>query len=286
LNRFSAAAAAPLLDVVLFCALTGGGFALRIAAREDELLHAYGPRTQMRKELRLLSRITDAQRGRYEIEFEVAEVFYYSATDALLHLAVTGVHHRKMRRASPRVAVSERAHARVLFCRTLPRDSRLDLRVLDLTDPKAAAAAARGFELDAPLFVISVAAQLAGMHAQTLRSYDREGLVSPGRTTGGGRRYSQRDIELLREVQKLSQDEGVNRAGIRRIIELEALVDALREQVADLAAEVTMLREELLESRMDAANAAANAIAGLRRDVVPWQESSTALVAWRRQRRG
>ena len=144
----------------------------------------------------------------------------------------------------------------------------------------------RGFEMDAPLFVISVAAQLAGMHAQTLRSYDREGLVSPGRTTGGGRRYSQRDIELLREVQKLSQDEGVNRAGIRRIIELEALVDALREQVADLAAEVTMLREELLESRMDAANAAANAIAGLRRDVVPWQESSTALVAWRRQRRG
>ena len=53
-----------------------------------------------------------------------------------------------------------------------------------------------GFEMDAPLFVISVAAQLAGMHAQTLRSYDREGLVSPGRTAGGGRRYSHRDIEL------------------------------------------------------------------------------------------
>ncbi len=88
--------------------------------------------------------------------------------------------------------------------------------------------------MDAPLFVISVAAQLAGMHAQTLRSYDREGLVSPGRTTGGGRRYSQRDIELLREVQRLSQDEGVNRAGIRRIIELEAQVDALREQLAEM----------------------------------------------------
>lgn len=143
----------------------------------------------------------------------------------------------------------------------------------------------RGFEMDAPLFVISVAAQLAGMHAQTLRSYDREGLVSPGRTTGGGRRYSQRDIELLREVQRLSQDEGVNRAGIRRIIELEALVDVLREQLADATGEIASLRADLMDARMDAANAAANAIAGLRRDVVPWQEPNTALVAWRRQRR-
>jgi len=156
----------------------------------------------------------------------------------------------------------------------------------DRTGPSGATGS-RGFEMDAPLFVISVAAQLAGMHAQTLRSYDREGLVSPGRTTGGGRRYSQRDIELLREVQKLSQDDGVNRAGIRRIIELEAQVDALRERLSEMVAEAAMLREELLESRMDAANAAANAVAGLRRDVVPWQESSTALVAWRRQpRRG
>ena len=143
----------------------------------------------------------------------------------------------------------------------------------------------RGFEMDAPLFVISVAAQLAGMHAQTLRSYDREGLVSPGRTTGGGRRYSQRDIELLREVQRLSQDEGVNRAGIRRIIELEALVDVLREQLADATTEIASLRADLREARMDAANAAANAIAGLRRDVVPGREPNTALVAWRRQRR-
>jgi len=147
-------------------------------------------------------------------------------------------------------------------------------------------AAPPGFERDAPLFVISVAAQLAGMHAQTLRSYDREGLVTPGRTSGGGRRYSQRDIELLREVQKLSQDEGVNRAGIRRIMELEDQVDALRARIAEMANDIAELRAELLESRMDAANAAANAIAGLRRDVVPWHESSTALVAWRRPRRG
>ena len=91
---------------------------------------------------------------------------------------------------------------------------------------------------DAPVFVISIAAQLAGMHAQTLRQYDRLGLVSPGRTGGGGRRYSARDVALLREVQRLSQDEGVNLAGIKRVIELESQVDALRARVSELAAEL------------------------------------------------
>src|SRR6476469_4359423 len=157
----------------------------------------------------------------------------------------------------------------------------------DLTGQPAGAGpvGSHGFEMDAPLFVISVAAQLAGMHAQTLRSYDREGLVSPGRTAGGGRRYSHRDIELLREVQRLSQEDGVNRAGIRRIIELEAQVDALRSRIAEMTAEIADLQDALLGARMDAANAAANAIAGLRRDVVPWQQPSTALVAWRKPRR-
>src|SRR4051812_49679245 len=72
---------------------------------------------------------------------------------------------------------------------------------------------------ETPIFVISVAAQLAGMHPQTLRQYDRLGLVTPGRTAGRGRRYSARDVALLREVQRLSQDEGVNLAGIKRILE-------------------------------------------------------------------
>jgi hypothetical protein len=123
----------PLPTIVEVLSADGGGFTLRIAAREGDLMHAYGPRTQMRNELQLLARITDPHRGRYEVEFEVAETFYHSAADALAHLAVTGVHHRKMRRASPRVVVSERAHARVLFCRTLPRDSRLDLRLADIS---------------------------------------------------------------------------------------------------------------------------------------------------------
>ena len=71
---------------------------------------------------------------------------------------------------------------------------------------------------DAAVFVISVAATLAGMHPQTLRQYDRLGLVSPGRTPGRGRRYSARDIAMLREVQRLSQDEGINLAGVKRIV--------------------------------------------------------------------
>src|SRR5690606_35227559 len=99
--------------------------------------------------------------------------------------------------------------------------------------------------VDTPVFVISVAADLAGMHAQTLRSYDREGLVSPRRTSGGGRRYSPRDIERLQQVQQLSQDEGVNRAGIRRIMELEDQVEALRAELEQMAAELEATRSAL-----------------------------------------
>lgn len=88
----------------------------------------------------------------------------------------------------------------------------------------------------APVFVISVAAELSGLHPQTLRQYDRIGLVSPRRTAGRGRRYSARDIAQLREVQRLSQEEGVNLAGIKRILELGAEVERLRRQVEYLRA--------------------------------------------------
>jgi MerR family transcriptional regulator/heat shock protein HspR len=126
---------------------------------------------------------------------------------------------------------------------------------------------------DTPVFVISIAAQLSGLHAQTLRSYDRLGLVSPGRATGGGRRYSARDIVLLREVQRLSQEDGVNLAGIKRIIELETQVSALRAQVADLL--------EQLTGAAGAAEAAAAAVhASYRRDLVPLRQE-TALVVWK-----
>lgn len=95
---------------------------------------------------------------------------------------------------------------------------------------------------DAPVFVISVAAQLAGMHPQTLRTYDRMGLVSPRRTAGRGRRYSARDIAMLRMIQRLSQDEGINLEGIRRILHLEDELEVMRAQVSELARMLAELR--------------------------------------------
>jgi MerR family transcriptional regulator/heat shock protein HspR len=97
---------------------------------------------------------------------------------------------------------------------------------------------------DAPVFVISVAAELAGMHPQTLRSYDRLGLVSPGRAAGGGRRYSARDVALLREVARLSA-EGVSLAGIKRIVALESAVAELTDEVQMLQRRVSELLEQL-----------------------------------------
>lgn len=149
--------------------------------------------------------------------------------------------------------------------------------------------------VDTPVFVISVAAELAGMHAQTLRTYDREGLVSPRRTTGGGRRYSQRDIELLQQVQQLSQDDGVNRAGIRRIMQLENEVDALRMRIAALAAELQEARAELAATQLiradrerasrqrdaDAHTAVVRRRAAAGDDVVPWRAQTTTVVTWR-----
>lgn len=94
-------------------------------------------------------------------------------------------------------------------------------------------------------FVISVAAELTGMHAQTLRTYDRLGLVTPMRTRGGGRRYSRRDITLLRRIQQLSQEDGVNLAGIKTIIELTEQIDELQEELAAKHEENTQLRQRL-----------------------------------------
>ncbi|TKK89814.1 MerR family transcriptional regulator [Herbidospora galbida] len=95
---------------------------------------------------------------------------------------------------------------------------------------------------ETPVYVISVAAQLSGLHPQTLRQYDRLGLVSPGRTAGRGRLYSTRDIVLLREVQRLSQEEGINLAGIKRILELETENLRLRDELNRVATELKLIR--------------------------------------------
>ncbi|HEY7717410.1 MAG TPA: helix-turn-helix transcriptional regulator, partial [Pedococcus sp.] len=90
---------------------------------------------------------------------------------------------------------------------------------------------------EVPVYVISVAAELTGLHPQTLRSYDRLGLVRPGRSLGGGRRYSWHDIEVLREVARLTAS-GIGLEGVRRILELEHQADALRLRVAELEQEL------------------------------------------------
>ena len=87
-----------------------------------------------------------------------------------------------------------------------------------------------------PVYVISVAANLSGMHPQTLRGYERVGLVIPRRTTGGGRRYSMRDILALREIQRLSQEEGINLSGIKRILDLERELEQTRLALAEMHA--------------------------------------------------
>lgn len=94
---------------------------------------------------------------------------------------------------------------------------------------------------DAPVFVISVAAQLAGMHPQTLRTYDRMGLVVPRRHAKRGRRYSARDVARLRLVQRLSQDDGVNLEGIRRILLMQDELDDLRRRLDDMTALLTAM---------------------------------------------
>jgi MerR family transcriptional regulator/heat shock protein HspR len=142
-----------------------------------------------------------------------------------------------------------------------------------------------GFSVDetTPVFVISVAAQLAGMHPQTLRQYDRLGLVTPGRAPGRGRRYSARDVALLREVQRLSQDEGVSLAGIKRILELQLENDQLRDENDRLRGSVDDLRSRLSSTpRVFAAGPAGDIVA-----VPPgrrpqrFADAGNALVVWR-----
>ena len=134
---------------------------------------------------------------------------------------------------------------------------------------------------DTPVFVISVAAELAGMHAQTLRQYDRLGLVTPSRTKGGGRRYSQRDVALLREVQRLSQEEGVSLAGIARILELENQVDALRQRVHELTQQIEALEASSGRTTRVFSVSPSGDVYATRLGERPRPMRSQALVVWR-----
>jgi MerR family transcriptional regulator, heat shock protein HspR len=134
---------------------------------------------------------------------------------------------------------------------------------------------------DTPVYVISVAAELSNMHPQTLRAYDRMGLVSPGRSQGRGRRYSMRDILALREIQRLSR-EGINLNGIKLLLEQLREIEQARRLIAELHAEVAQLRVELESTRAVAAR-----LAELRRsgsDTRSGQESREGLVPVRSAR--
>jgi MerR family transcriptional regulator/heat shock protein HspR len=108
------------------------------------------------------------------------------------------------------------------------------------------------------VYVISVAAELAGVHPQTLRIYERKGLVDPARTAGGSRRYSDTDIALLRRIQELT-NEGLNLAGVQKVLELET--------------ELSRLKAEIERLRQDAAEAVAATHRHYRRDLVPLRQS-------------
>lgn len=143
-----------------------------------------------------------------------------------------------------------------------------------------------GIDPGAPIFVISVAAELAEMHPQTLRQYDRLGIVSPSRAPGRSRRYSQHDVDMLREVQRLSQA-GVSLEGVKRILELENQVAALQARVAELAEQLASAGSDARRWRgRDASRVFAAGLAG---DVVTLARGqrprprSQAVVVWRPQ---
>jgi MerR family transcriptional regulator/heat shock protein HspR len=98
---------------------------------------------------------------------------------------------------------------------------------------------------DRAVYVISVAAELAGVHPQTLRIYERKGLVQPKRTPGNSRRYSARDVARLRMIQRLTQEEGMNLAGVRMMLEMENELDRVRRRAERLAAELARQRERV-----------------------------------------
>ena len=123
---------------------------------------------------------------------------------------------------------------------------------------------------DVPVYVISVAAELTGLHPQTLRTYDRLGLVSPGRTGGGGRRYSWRDIETLREVAELTSS-GIGLEGVKRILQLENQVDALRARVRELEDQLTATEVALASSLQNSTPRHLPAVRSQSQSVTVWR---------------
>ena len=131
---------------------------------------------------------------------------------------------------------------------------------------------------DAAVFVISVAAELSGLHPQTLRTYERMGLISPTRTGGGGRRYSFRDIELLREIAELTSA-GIGIEGVRQILDLQNRIEALVQRNQELVAELEATRDALRQTLRSRGSVTPNKLPVLREP-----EPGQSVVVWRRSR--
>ncbi len=123
---------------------------------------------------------------------------------------------------------------------------------------------------DGAVYIISVAAELAGVHPQTLRTYERRGLIKPARTAGGTRRYSPRDVERVRLIQELTQGEGINLAGVLRIL-------ALQDQIEELSEELERTQRRMEEIRAEARQALEEAMRRTGAEIVLYRPPTTAI---------
>jgi len=126
------------------------------------------------------------------------------------------------------------------------------------------------FAEDQGVFMISVAAQLSGMHPQTLRIYEERGLIKPARSPKQTRLYSQRDVERLKRIQELTTNAGLNLAGVERVLALEEMMQSMQQRLERLAERAEHMEREML-ARVDEVHRA------YRRELVPWQPPGTAL---------
>lgn len=148
--------------------------------------------------------------------------------------------------------------------------------------PAGRAQGPQGPAPDAAVYVISVAAELTGLHPQTLRTWERLGLITPGRTGGGGRRYSAHDIDLLRQISELTAS-GIGLEGVRRILDLEHRASALAQRNAELQAELEQTREALRQALARGGTRPASAVPPARLPVLR-TDTGSSVVVWRRDR--
>jgi MerR family transcriptional regulator/heat shock protein HspR len=155
-----------------------------------------------------------------------------------------------------------------------PIDTETAAKQIRPIDTETAAKQSRPIDTARALYVISVAAELAGMHPQTLRIYERKGLIEPARTSGRSRRYSERDIELLRRIHELS-NEGISLAGVQRVLTLQDELANARSRIAELEARVEAMREEI-EARVEGVHRE------YRRELVPLRSATVMRFETRR----